>query len=297
MDTQEKNTKDAQQEENVPDMTNRHSLDDILSGKAQIKAKSEPKQEGKKDDGSSKAKKDAKEGEQKPDEAAKEDKGKAEEPSFKDSPEYKKLSADIATLEKRLKDTRNYATSTESKNKALLKELKALKDQYDGKEPSEEDKAAEEWERRLQLSEELAIETHPDYYEVVGENGVEDSPYMLALKEDKALVEHRVLNAKNPALMAYKIGKEYLAKQKLGSTPEEIKQNVRKELLEDPEFIKSVLEKAGIQPKKGLKPTNDELPSTLRDVEGKSDENDMATSYKRTPLDQIFSPRGVVVAK
>jgi hypothetical protein len=139
----------------------------------------------------------------------------------------------LETLNKRLKDTRDYATRVDQENKGLKERLKVLEAKIDGTYieptgPSPEQQAELEryWERVKVDSKVLA--------EAYGEETLqarifaEGSPYR-ELEQADPLITERLKRAERPVLEAWKILDKYEFEQKYGSEPDAIKAAIIKE--------------------------------------------------------------------
>lgn len=209
---------------------------------------------------------------------------KKDEPKDESSPKEDEQEVD---WKKRYSDTRKALGEATSKSKTLeskMAELEKKLNSHDaelfpekqGETPKDnpEDVA---WQNRVIEAEELTRTVYKDYDEKVGKQGDEDVPFNKAMKENPTLF-NRVKAAKNPALEAYNIAKEYEFRQSYGSTPEEIESKIREKILKELATQKETEEK----PK--LKKT-----TTLRAVDGATDEPSDASD--KLPLTSIFRGR------
>jgi hypothetical protein len=190
--------------------------------------------------------------EEKEPEAKPEDKEpvKAEEEEKKETPpaEEKK---DTTDWEKRYKDTQQFLDLSATEKKALVGELhksqaevghltKTLETVHKEVFPDKDmpkvevkddpavDPEADKWEAKVKEAEALTMSVYSDYKDIVGEKNDPEAPYMKAITEDPNLW-NRVKVAVNPALEAYKIGKEYTFRHEYGSNAEEIKAKLKEE--------------------------------------------------------------------
>ena len=128
--------------------------------------------------------------------------------------------ADVGTLNKRLKDTRDYATKLGQENKelkkshtALVKELEVVKAKLDGTYvepapvPPEQLTAMEKFKARVEIDNQLMIEQYgaEQIQKLIWDT---DSPYQQLEIMDPAL-KMRVSNATRPVLEAMKVVEEH----------------------------------------------------------------------------------------
>src|SRR3972149_11573741 len=182
------------------------------------------------------------------------------------------------------KTLRTKAETTE-KELAELKKLTAKlnKELFPEEEVAEAPKGDEGWKEKVLAAEELTRTVYSDYDVKVGAAGDNEAPYIKAVTENPALIA-RVKAAKNPALEAYNIAKEYEFRQSYGKTPEEIKVKLRAEV--EAELRKEILAELGTDE---VKTKTIKRPTTLRQVEGAAKVEKEETVG--APLTAIFGGR------
>jgi len=182
------------------------------------------------------------------------------------------------------KTLRTKAETTE-KELAELKKLTAKlnKELFPEEEVAEAPKGDEGWKEKVLAAEELTRTVYSDYDVKVGAAGDNEAPYIKAVTENPALIA-RVKAAKNPALEAYNIAKEYEFRQSYGKTPEEIKVKLRAEV--EAELRKEILAELGTDE---VKTKTIKRPTTLRQVEGAAKVEKEETVG--APLTAIFNGR------
>lgn len=224
---------------------------------------------------------------------------KKEEPAAIVEPEKKEPEKEKKDVdwEKRNKDTFKAFQETQKLNKELQAKLDSAlsrldehdKELFPDRVPEKkEDKVPEKkeddtrWQERVILSEELVRSTHPDYDAKIGTDGDKEAPYAKALEENPSLY-NRVKAAKNPALEAYNIAKEYEFQTNYGRTPEQIKAKLKEEILA--ELAKEQKEKA----KASDEDDNDDKPQTLRGKGGSAPAGAKASVGAHRPLSALFN--------
>ena len=145
--------------------------------------------------------------------------------------------ADVGTLNKRLKDTRDYATKLGQENKelkkshsALVKELEIVKAKLDGTYvepapvPPEQLTAMEKFKTRVEIDNQLMIEQYgaEQIQKLIWDT---DSPYQQLEIMDPAL-KMRVSNATRPVLEAMKVVEEHKFFEKYGRDPVKIREAI-----------------------------------------------------------------------
>lgn len=145
--------------------------------------------------------------------------------------------ADVGTLNKRLKDTRDYATKLGQENKelkkshsALVKELEIVKAKLDGTYvepapvPPEQLTAMEKFKARVEIDNQLMIEQYgaEQIQKLIWDT---DSPYQQLEIMDPAL-KMRVSNATRPVLEAMKVVEEHKFFEKYGRDPVKIREAI-----------------------------------------------------------------------
>ena len=142
---------------------------------------------------------------------------------------------DLNTLQKQLKDTRDYATKVNQKNiemershAALLKEVETLKAKMDGTYieptpvPHEQQSAIDKFLARIDVDNAVMMEQY-------GQDVIQkliwdpDSPYQQLEISDPS-IKARIHNAKRPVQEAYNIVQEHLFFEKYGRDPQRIKE-------------------------------------------------------------------------
>jgi hypothetical protein len=151
---------------------------------------------------------------------------------------------DLATLSKRLKDTRDYATKVDQKNKdlershaSLLKELETVKARLDGTyvEPPQLDQKQqteiEKFKARVEADNAAVMEQYgvDTVQKLIWEN---DSPYMKLEAGDPSVLA-RMQSAKRPVMEAMKIVEEHQFFEKYGRDPLKIKDAIIAEAREE----------------------------------------------------------------
>ena len=209
---------------------------------------------------------------------------------------------DAIDWEKRFKDTQKFVQESREENKLLKTrlstqdvELKTLRGAVEETYKSlygedkelpiaekeivpEEDVAKSAWAEKVVTSESVVRPVYEDYDSVVGSSADEKSaPFKQAVDANPALWG-RVRSAANPALEAYRIGKEFVFQAQYGKTPEEIRASVEKE----------VREKLDKEQKEKLKPPPAKQIPSLKDVKGQASPSDIEHSLS---LDKIFAKR------
>ena len=145
--------------------------------------------------------------------------------------------ADVGTLNKRLKDTRDYATKLGQENKelkkshsALVKELEVVKAKLDGtyQDPPpispEQQTAMEKFKARVEIDNQLMIDQYgaEQIQKLIWDT---DSPYQQLEIMDPAL-KMRVSNATRPVLEAMKVVEEHKFFEKYGRDPVKIREAI-----------------------------------------------------------------------
>lgn len=145
--------------------------------------------------------------------------------------------ADVGTLNKRLKDTRDYATKLGQENKelkkshsALVKELEIVKAKLDGTYvepapvPPEQLTALEKFKTRVEIDNQLMIDQYgaEQIQKLIWDT---DSPYQQLEIMDPAL-KMRVSNATRPVLEAMKVVEEHKFFEKYGRDPVKIREAI-----------------------------------------------------------------------
>jgi hypothetical protein len=134
---------------------------------------------------------------------------------------------DIANLEKRLKDTRDFATQTKQENERLKERLKVLEAKMDGtyiEPPSPSPETVEElklWQERVKVDNAHMIQQYGEE-EVQRRIWDPQSPYMQLEKSDPLIAE-RMRRATRPVEEAWKIVERFEFEQKYGTEPDAIK--------------------------------------------------------------------------
>lgn len=139
--------------------------------------------------------------------------------------------ADLDSLSKQLKDTRDYATQVNQKNKdlershaALLAEMAVIKQKLDGTyvDPPQPSNADQKFMGRVEADDAIMKEQYGvDVIQQLIWDA--DSPYMKLEVIDPAIRE-RVNRATRPVYEAYKVVEEHQFFEKYGRDPEKIKQ-------------------------------------------------------------------------
>ena len=145
--------------------------------------------------------------------------------------------ADVGTLNKRLKDTRDYATKLGQENKelkkshsALVKELEIVKAKLDGTYvepapvPPEQLTAMEKFKARVEIDNQLMVDQYgaEQIQKLIWDT---DSPYQQLEIMDPAL-KMRVSNATRPVLEAMKVVEEHKFFEKYGRDPVKIREAI-----------------------------------------------------------------------
>lgn len=145
--------------------------------------------------------------------------------------------ADVGTLNKRLKDTRDYATKLGQENKelkkshsALVKELEIVKAKLDGTYvepapvPPEQLTAMEKFKARVEIDNQLMIEQYgaEQIQKLIWDT---DSPYQQLEIMDPA-IKMRVSNSTRPVLEAMKVVEEHKFFEKYGRDPVKIREAI-----------------------------------------------------------------------
>lgn len=171
----------------------------------------------------------------------------------------------IATLEKRLKDTRDFATRTKQENDALKERLKVLEAKMDGtyvEPPSPSPDQLEEhklWQERVKIDNAHMIDQYGEE-EVQKRIWDPQSPYMQLEKSDPLIAE-RMRRATRPVEEAWKIVERYEFEQKYGTEPDAIKSAIIAE-------YKQQLEQELAAERKGVNRTTIDSVSTLSGLGG-----------------------------
>jgi hypothetical protein len=156
----------------------------------------------------------------------------------------------ITNLEKRLKDTRDYATRVESDNRSLKERLKVLEAKIDGTyvEPIGPSPDQLEEQRRWM---ERATTDRQAMYDQYGEETVNarlfhpDSQYQ-KLEQSDPLITERLKRANRPVLEAWKILEKHEFEEKYGKEPDAIKAAIIAEYQQQQEAeIKAELKQHG----------------------------------------------------
>jgi len=190
--------------------------------------------------------------------------------------ENKSLKAKADSTEKELAELKKLTAK-------LNKELFPEEAEAEAKKETEDSVDVKAWKDRVIAAEELTRTVYSDYDTKVGKAGDNEAPYIKAVTENPTLVA-RVKAAKNPALEAYNIAKEYEFRQSYGKTPEEIKAKLKAEV--EAELRKEILAEFGTDEAK-TKPIK--RPTTLRQVDGavKTEKEEVVGA----PLTAIFGGR------
>ena len=145
--------------------------------------------------------------------------------------------ADVGTLNKRLKDTRDYATKLGQENKelkkshsALVKELEIVKAKLDGTYvepapvPPEQLTAMEKFKARVEIDNQLMIDQYgaEQIQKLIWDT---DSPYQQLEIMDPA-IKMRVSNSTRPVLEAMKVVEEHKFFEKYGRDPVKIREAI-----------------------------------------------------------------------
>ncbi len=145
--------------------------------------------------------------------------------------------ADVGTLNKRLKDTRDYATKLGQENKelkkshtALVKELEIVKAKLDGTYvepapvPPEQLTAMEKFKTRVEIDNQLMIDQYgaEQIQKLIWDT---DSPYQQLEIMDPA-IKMRVSNSTRPVLEAMKVVEEHKFFEKYGRDPVKIREAI-----------------------------------------------------------------------
>jgi hypothetical protein len=142
----------------------------------------------------------------------------------------------LATLNKRLKDTRDWATKVQQKNEQLEARLKVAEAKLDGSyiEPSgpspEQQAELDRYWERVKVDSKVMAEAYGEdtlQERIFGEG----SPYR-ALEQADPLITERLKRAERPVLEAWKILEKYEFEQKYGTEPDAIKAAIIKEYTE-----------------------------------------------------------------
>ena len=143
---------------------------------------------------------------------------------------------DVGTLNKRLKDTRDYATKLGHENKelkkshsALVKELEIVKAKLDGTYvepapvPPEQLTAMEKFKARVEIDNQLMVEQYADQIQKLIWDT--DIPYQQLEIMDPA-IKMRVSNSTRPVLEAMKVVEEHKFFEKYGRDPVKIREAI-----------------------------------------------------------------------
>lgn len=145
--------------------------------------------------------------------------------------------ADVGTLNKRLKDTRDYATKLGQENKelkkshsALVKELEIVKAKLDGTYvepapvPPEQLTAMEKFKARVEIDNQLMVDQYgaEQIQKLIWDT---DSPYQQLEIMDPA-IKMRVSNSTRPVLEAMKVVEEHKFFEKYGRDPVKIREAI-----------------------------------------------------------------------
>ena len=145
--------------------------------------------------------------------------------------------ADVGTLNKRLKDTRDYATKLGQENKelkkshsALVKELEVVKAKLDGTYvepqpvPPEQLTAMEKFKARVEIDNQLMVDQYgaEQIQKLIWDT---DSPYQQLEIMDPA-IKMRVSNSTRPVLEAMKVVEEHKFFEKYGRDPVKIREAI-----------------------------------------------------------------------
>jgi len=130
---------------------------------------------------------------------------------------------DLETLNKRLKDTRDWATKTNQENESLKARLKVLEAKIDGTyvDPPDPSPELEKYWERVKVDRDILVDQYGE--ETVQTRIFEqDSPFTKLTQADP-LINERLRRANRPVLEAWKILERYEFEQKYGSEPDAIK--------------------------------------------------------------------------